>query len=189
MPETAQPSRRRDELLELAYEYALGHGLGGISLRPLADAIGSSPRVLLFLFGSKQGLLRALLERARRDELEFLERVRGQVGVLDLAGAARAVWDWLAAEEHHALLRLWVEAYAQSLLDPSGPWGGFARATVEDWLGLLAAAQAPQTRGTPDGLAERSLTLAVLRGAFMDLLATGEFARVDAAVRRHLEHR
>lgn len=182
-----QPSARREQLLELAYGYALRNGLGGISLRPLAEAIGSSPRVLLFLFGSKHGLLRALLERARRDELELLERIREQAGRLDLSATATAVWEWLAADEHQALLRLWVEAYAQSLLDPGGPWGGFARATVDDWLELLAAAQAPQARGTADAIAERSLTLAVLRGAVLDLLATGELARVNAAVRRHLQ--
>ena len=59
------PSARQGELLELAYQYALQHGLTDLSLRPLAMAIGSSPRVLLFLFGSKDGVIRALLGRAR----------------------------------------------------------------------------------------------------------------------------
>ena len=63
------PSARQDELLELAYRYVLAHGLADMSLRPLAKAIGSSPRVLLFLYGSKDNLIRALLERARSDEL------------------------------------------------------------------------------------------------------------------------
>jgi AcrR family transcriptional regulator len=45
--DTQVPSARREELLELAHRYALRHGLAGISLRPLAEAIGSSPRVLL----------------------------------------------------------------------------------------------------------------------------------------------
>jgi len=47
------PSPRQDELLELAYRYVLAHGLADMSLRPLARAIGSSPRVLLYLYGSK----------------------------------------------------------------------------------------------------------------------------------------
>ncbi len=47
-----------------------------MSLRPLAAAIGSSPRVLLYLFGSKEGLTRALLARARADELEALAALR-----------------------------------------------------------------------------------------------------------------
>ena len=69
-------SARRRQLLDAAYRYVLDHGLADLSLRPLAAAIGSSPRVLLFLFGSKDGLVAALLARARADELAVLERVR-----------------------------------------------------------------------------------------------------------------
>jgi len=173
-------SARRDELLERAYRYVLEHGAAGVSLRPLAAAVGSSPRVLLFLFGSKDELLRALLARARADELALLERAGGD----DLAAVARSVWHWLAAPEHRPLLTLWVEAYARSLVEPHGPWAGFARDTVEDWLGLLAQAQAPAERRTAAGEASRTLVLAVLRGALLDLLATGDAGRAGAAVER-----
>ncbi|WP_269086728.1 TetR/AcrR family transcriptional regulator [Actinosynnema sp. ALI-1.44] len=179
------PSARQVELLEGAYRYVLEHGIGELSLRPLAAAIGSSPRVLLYLFGSKEGLLRALLARARADELGLLARVdRHDLGALPDVG--RAVWSWLVSVEHRALLRLWVEAYSRSLVDPDGPWGSFARSTVEDWLAVLAAAQSPAERDTPDGRAERTLVLAVLRGALLDVLATGDVERVSAGVDRYL---
>lgn len=187
MPDAAAPaSARRDELLELAYRYVLRHGLADVSLRPLARAVRSSPRVLLFLFGSKDGLVQALLARARADELELLGRLREASAGDDLASAAGAVWRWLAAGEHRPLLVLWVEAYARSLVDPDGSWAGFARASVEDWLGLLAAAQPPARRGSAEGEADRTLVLAVLRGALLDLLATGESERTTAAVHRQL---
>ena len=54
-------SPRKQELLDRAYEYVLENGLTDLSLRPLAQAVGSSPRVLLYLFGSKDELTRALL--------------------------------------------------------------------------------------------------------------------------------
>jgi len=54
-------SARQEELLDRAYAYVLTHGISDLSLRPVAAAIGSSPRVLLYLFGSKDGLIRALL--------------------------------------------------------------------------------------------------------------------------------
>jgi AcrR family transcriptional regulator len=179
---TATTSPRRDELLERAYRYALEHGVADLSLRPLAAAVGSSPRVLLFLFGSKAELLQALLARARRDELELLDRARaaGPVGAEgDLSGIAATLWDWLAAEEHSGLLKLWVEGYARSLIDPDGPWTGFARATVADWLDLLGEASADAVDPT--------LVLAMLRGAMLDLLATGDLERVSAAVKRQLQ--
>jgi AcrR family transcriptional regulator len=181
MPATDSP--RRDELLELAYRYALDHGVADLSLRPLAAAVGSSPRVLLFLFGSKAGLVQALLARAREDELALLDRARSMAAGPPRNGDALAVtaevWNWLAADEHRSLLKLWVEGYARSLIKPAGPWGGFAAATVADWLDVLGEATSDTVLGT--------LLLAVLRGAMLDLLATGDVERVSGAVRRQLE--
>ncbi len=186
MNETALPSSpRRKELLERAYQYALAHGLADLSLRPLAAAIGSSPRVLLFLFGSKDGLVRALLARARADELAFLEQAHATAQA-DLAATVHATWQWLAAAPVRPLLTLWAEAYTRSLVEPGGPWSGFARQTVRDWLAVLAAAQPAGRRGDPAESAERTLALAVLRGAMLDLLATGDTDRITAAIHRYL---
>jgi AcrR family transcriptional regulator len=195
------PSPRRQELLERAYRYALRHGLADLSLRPLASAIESSPRVLLFLFGSKDGLVRALIERARADELALLERVRDETSQGDLASVVRTTWRWLVDPSHRPLLTLWLEAYARSLTEPDGPWGGFARQVVDDWLAILGAAQTAAGHGRGRGAAvkrrpvaaptssaavERTLALAVLRGALLDLLATGDAARATAAVEAYL---
>jgi AcrR family transcriptional regulator len=168
-------SARRDELLERAYAHVLRHGIAAMSLRPLAREIGSSPRVLLYLFGSKDGLVRALLARARADELAQL-RERATPRPRDLATIVAELWAWLATAEHGGLLRLWVEAYARSLVEPDGPWAGFAQATVEDWLELLDAASPPTSA------AQRTLALAVLRGALLDLLARGDTQRTGSAV-------
>lgn len=67
-------------------------------------------------------------------------------GAYELADVAERLWAWLASPDHSALLRLWVESYAQSLVDPEDPRAGFARDTVRDWLDLLAEAQPPQRR-------------------------------------------
>ena len=191
-PEPSPPrpsSPRRDELLERAYRYVLEHGIADLSLRPLAAAIGTSPRVLLFLFGSKDGLLRALLARARGDELSYLDAERASAQD-DLADVVAATWRWLAAEPVRPLLTLWTEAYARSLVEPAGPWSGFAGQSVADWLTVLAAAQPParpaDDADDPELAAERTLALAVLRGCLLDLLATGDTDRVTAAVARYL---
>ena len=184
---TATASPRRDELLERAYAYVLEHGLVSVSLRPLAAAIGSSPRVLLFLFGSKDGLIRALLSRARADELEALARLRRPGHEDELPEVASELWRWLAASEHRGVLKLWLEGYARSLVEPEGPWADFARSTVEDWLGLLGEAQPARLRQTDDGLTERTVVLAVLRGALLDLLATGDVDRTTRAVEADLD--
>jgi AcrR family transcriptional regulator len=176
------PSARRAELLELAYGYVLEHGLAELSLRPLAAAIGSSPRVLLLLFGSKDGLVRALLARARQDELSMLEDLRAG----SLADAAELIWRWLADPRHRPLLVLWSQGYVRSLTESEGPWSGFAQSTVDDWLEVLAAAQPDGVRRTAAGRAQRTQVLAVLRGALLDLLATGDRRRATSAVTSYL---
>jgi AcrR family transcriptional regulator len=180
---TLGESPRRLELVEAAYAYVLEHGLAAASLRPVAEAIGSSTGVLRFLFGSKDGLVLALLQRARRDELALLETLPTDG---DLSQVAHAVWDWLCEPSHAPILRLWVESYATSLKDDAGSWAGFGARTVEDWLALLARSQPAAVRRTAAGRAQRTAVLAVLRGGLLDLLATGERARVDAAVRSSL---
>jgi AcrR family transcriptional regulator len=183
-----QPSARQEELLESAYHYVLDHGLTDMSLRPLATAIGSSPRVLLFLFGSKDGLIRALLARARVDELTLLERIGLSTGDhREFAAVVRATWTWLSDPQHRQLLALWMEAYGRSLTEPAGAWADFAQHTVQDWLMILASAQPPAHRRTRAGMTDRTLALGVLRGALLDLLATGDLTRTTAAVTRHID--
>ncbi len=172
-------SARRRELLDAAYRYVLEHGLADLSLRPLAAAIGSSPRVLLFLFGSKDGLVQALLARARADERAVLDQVRRASVAGGPPATAEAIWAWLAAPEHRALLILWLEGYARALVERDGAWAGFAARTVRDWLELL-------TDVAPGDDVDRTLLLAVLRGCLLDLLATGDVDRTTAAVRRYL---
>lgn len=179
----ATPSRR-DVLLELAYRHVLAHGLADMSLRPLAAAVGSSPRVLLFLFGTKDDLIRALLARARQEELALLAATGQPPAGGGLAEAATRLWQWLSAPEHRDLLRFWVEAYARSLVDPAGPWAGFARQTVRDWLDFLADLQPGDDRTSPVRIIQRTELLAVLRGALLDLLASNDTERTTAAVHR-----
>jgi AcrR family transcriptional regulator len=186
--DTPAPSARQVELLDRAYQYALRHGLGDVSLRPLAAAVGSSPRVLLYLFGSKEDLVRALLARARADELALLDDIRSERGEpIGLAAAAERIWSWLSAPEHRGLVTLWLESYSRSLIDTEGPWSGFGETAVQDWLDILAAASPAVERRSAAGRAKRTLTLAVLRGALLDLLATGDLPRTTAAVRAHLQ--
>ena len=179
MSAPAPESARRRALLDAAYAYVLAHGMVDLSLRPLAAAVGSSPRVLLFLFGSKDGLVQAVLDRARADELVALERVRHAGATGGLAGAGAALWAWLAAPEHRGLLTLWVEGYGRALVEPDGAWAGFATRTVTDWLAVLAEVGGDAV--------DHTLLLAVLRGALLDLLATGDVDRAGAAVARFLE--
>ena len=181
---TSEGTGRRRELLDVAYRRVLDRGGDDLDPIPPAEGIGTTPAELATLFGDRDGLVRALLARARTDQLRALDALPDEAG---LVSVAEALWRVLAAPSHRGVGRLWLQAYSRSVGDPTGPWAGFAAQTVTDWDLLLAAHQ-PTLRGTtPAGVAERVLVLAVLRGALLDLLATGDDARAGVAVRAHLD--
>jgi hypothetical protein len=101
---------------------------------------GSSPRVLLYLFGSKDNLVRALPDRARSDQLAAVEAYKESDSPDDLIDSAHQVWQWLSAPAHRRLLGLWVEVYARSLVDPAGrrytEMARHGQATLADRLAL-----------------------------------------------------
>lgn len=181
---TPVSSARRQELLDAAYRYVLARGVTDMSLRPLAASTGTSPRVLLYLFGSKDGLIREILARARAEQRRIVRSMmaetRAEAGVPgdEFLRAMDRLWKWLSAPRQRDTIRLFVEAYARSLHPQAGPWDGFAQTSVDEWLDLFADIQ-------PATSSMRTLHLAVLRGLLLDLLATGDLERVDAAYRIH----
>jgi len=176
-------SPRRAELLERTLEYAARNNISELSLRPLAAEIGSSPRVLIYLFGSKDGLLREVLAAARQRQLTVVRRAMDES-----AGPSEVLsrlWAWMCEPAQRGVARLFFECYSRSL-GGGEPWTTFAVDSVREWepplRRILTASE-----GTPPSDAEVTLTLSVLRGLLLDLLATGEAERVDLAWRRFVE--
>jgi AcrR family transcriptional regulator len=173
-------SPRRAELLSACYGYVLAHGLAGLSLRPLAAATGTSPRVLLYLFGSKEQLVRELLARARHEQISLI------TGLLDpdipdsgFEALADRLWNLLSSPEQRPMVRLTYEAYLRSVSRDPGPWQGFAAETARDYLELLISAQPGIHPDHAEVTATR--TLALIRGLLLDLLADRDTDRVTAA--------
>jgi AcrR family transcriptional regulator len=173
-------SPRRAELLSACYGYVLEHGLAGLSLRPLAAATGTSPRVLLYLFGSKEQLVRELLARARHEQIGLL------TGLLDpdipdggFEALADRLWNLLSSPGQRPMVRLTYEAYLRSVSRDPGPWEGFAAETARDFLELLIRAQPGAHPAHAEATATR--TLALIRGLLLDLLADGDTDRVREA--------
>jgi len=54
---------RRAEIIDKLADYVLAEGLSASSLRPLAEAVGTSDRMLLYYFRDKAELISAVLER------------------------------------------------------------------------------------------------------------------------------
>ena len=171
---------RRQELIDEAIVYLEKNGIGDMSLRELAAGLGTSHRMLIHYFGSKEGLWVAIVHavEARQRELlgGFLPDPSQPVGE-----AMRAWWKHISDPSLWPNARLFYELYGRALLDPVLA-DQFLDGIVEDWLG--PATEINVAIGVPRPLARAHARagIAVTRGLLLDLLATGDVAGVDAAM-------
>jgi AcrR family transcriptional regulator len=169
----------KQQLLERALGYLAEHGIGDISLRELAAALGTSHRMLSYHFGSKEGLFVAIVQEAENRQRRLLASSFGTEG-LDVADLARRTWRQLRAPELAPLLRLFFELYVQALQgrDYAQPiLAGFPDSWAEPMLPGLMALGLTESQAR----AETRLGIAVIRGLLLDVLATGDVAGADAA--------
>src|SRR6266568_327857 len=174
----------RQQLLERAIGYLTEHGIGDVSLRELAAALGTSHRMLIYHFGSKEGLLVAVVQEAENRQRRLLANLFG-TETSDFAASARQFWRQLRSPELAPLERLFFELYGLALQGRGYALpilAGFVDSWIEPLLPALMAAGLPATQAR----AEARLGIAVGRGLLLDVLATGDVAGADEAYERYL---
>jgi AcrR family transcriptional regulator len=170
---------RRAELLERIADYIMAHGLADLSLRPLAKAVGTSGRMLVYHFGSKEQLLVAAIEAVRnRQQAAFLGAISEGGGSEEIL---RRTFEWSTAPEWDRYSRFFYAVFGIALQEPHR-FPGFLE-TVQPGLRLMIQVQL-QSNGYPLQEAEARATFyaATLRGLAIDILATHERERVDRAL-------
>jgi AcrR family transcriptional regulator len=173
---------RRHELLGAVADYLLEHGLTDLSLRPLASAVGTSPRMLLYHFGSKEQLVVEALAAAREHEAAlFSEWAHETDAARDPEQLARRAWRWMADPSNEPFMRLFFEVYGLALQQPRR-YTGFLERAVEDWLAALSGALVEAGVRPRAARQVATLVIAVARGLLLDLLASGDRARINAAM-------
>ena len=177
---------RRAELLDAVTDYVLQNGLAELSLRPLARAVGASPRMLLYHFGSKEELVASALSEARAREAATVSSYHASAADVPLEDLLNTAWRWISARRNEPFLRLFFEVYGLALQD-AGRFPGFLEAVVADWLPLVESALRSSGMKPDRARAVAPLVVAVERGLLLDLLATGERRRVNRAHREFVD--
>lgn len=180
MPPRTPDEAHRADLLERALDYVCERGLAELSLRPLAKALGTSPRVLLYYFGSKDDLVVELVRRGRARQREAMAHLKLTSG-LSAREVTRTLWRHYSSPQFEPLMRLFFEVYALALQDRSR-FPGFLEGAVEDWLSALEGCCSLPGYTRDDARAYASLLIAGFRGFLLDLCATHDRARIDRAV-------
>ncbi|MFF1839193.1 TetR/AcrR family transcriptional regulator [Streptomyces sp. NPDC058231] len=176
-------TEKRAELLEQVLRYLQDHGLAQMSLSPLAEAIGTTKRMLLYYFESRENLIAQALAAARPDAHAMFDGVRDAE---DLRRAAYGLWEAITEGEQSGPVRMLLQLLSLAGTDP-GQYGSLAADTVEVMLGPVTAAFERLGHPVPEAQARATLLVSGLRGLCQDRLVTKDVARTDAAARRIIE--
>lgn len=178
LPEPALSGVAND-LLERALVELLKHGLGDGSLRAMAARLSTSHRMLIYYFGSGDAFWDALLTRIRQAELE--SRLIETASEGDIEALVLVVWRRYSAPDYLPIMKLLFQLYGRAIRDPVR-FQHFLNEVVASWLEpleqvLLATKKIRREQVSP--LAR--LGLAALRGLFLDLITTNDYAGTTAA--------
>lgn len=176
----------RAQLLEAAVLHFAEHGVANQSLRAVAAAIGTSHRMLIYHFGSREGLLAEVVMEVERQQREvFTELFASQT----------------ADSPHDLVMRYWELSVVRTrqlgplLLELSGhamqgqPWAQALKASlVEPWLEPLTKILEAAGHDEERARVLARLGLAATRGLlFFDLLSTGDERAVEQSLEAFLD--
>jgi len=169
---------RKDELTQALIAYLLEHGLADVSLRPLAAGVGSSARLLVYHYGSKEGLLAEVLDAMQTHVHEAATDLFEQMSSKgDSPKLLRRFWDWAIADANFPYLKLLYELQILAIQDPD-TYAPYLQRDAAKSLSLTFSLMSSPMRS----VSMATLCIAVFDGLFLDLMTTGDHARTTAAM-------
>lgn len=165
----------RTTLLATVIDELAANGLTDRSLRELAAATGTSHRMLLYHFGSRAGLVAAVvaeIERRQRDVMMESAAVAESPGRL-----VRTLWERTSSPEMRPFVRLFFESLASTV-------HGGDESLSAAWLADGAAVA--EQKGWSLDESELRLVVGLVRGLLIDVLATGDTTAASESLERFL---
>lgn len=135
---TSKGAATRDAIIDRAYTIASSAGLEGLSIGPLADAVGMSKSGVFAHFGSREDLQLAVLDDAGRRFIEFtlLPSLKARRGLPRLRAIVAKWFDWIRHNDTGCLLLSSVSEYD----DRPGPLRDRVIQYQQGWRGELGRA-------------------------------------------------
>jgi AcrR family transcriptional regulator len=176
------PQTARDVLLGKVITFAASGGIANKSLREIGAGVDSSHRMLLYHFGSRAGLLAAIVGVIEAQQRAAMAAMTVQTG--SPREVTIDMWRQVSSPELRPFVRLFFEVFGLAAQGVAGTEALLASLT-QPWLDEGVAAAAALGRDL-DATAVR-LGVAVSRGLLLDLLAGADPAEVDASYELFVE--
>jgi AcrR family transcriptional regulator len=148
--------------------------MANLSLRPLAAAVGTSARMLLHYFGSKEELIAEVMAEVQTRLQDAFHELSGNGRDDDLLPK---FWQVVSHRANQPSLRLLFEVQMLALQNPKR-YRRYLTSTSANWRRLIEQALPAKRRNA----AAATLYNAVIDGLLLELLATGDHRRTSRAL-------
>jgi AcrR family transcriptional regulator len=173
----------RNQLLEKCLTYFLRHGVANLSLRPLAAAAGTSARMVLHYFGSKEALIAEVMEQVQARLQAAFQALAANQRRAHQKNLLQDFWKNLSARSNLPALRLLFEVQILALQNPKRYRRYLAR-TSTTWRELIGQALPSRQKSAVSA----TLYTAVVDGLLLELLSTGDLKRTSRALTLFADH-
>ncbi|WP_293906633.1 TetR/AcrR family transcriptional regulator [Phenylobacterium sp.] len=176
------PLDRRAELLAQIVTALLDNGAGDLSLRPLAERVGTSARLLIYHFGSKEQLIASALAEVRGQVAASLSARAAREAPESQRGLLTMFWDWATETPNQRYFRLLFEIDGLAMYDRISFSEEVRRANSAAWTTLIdrAAGRLPQTG--EQSAARSTLIVCAISGLLQEFLSSGDRQTTTAAL-------
>jgi len=151
--------------------------VANLSLRPLAAAAGTSARMLLHYFGSKEALIAEVMRQVQARLQVAFQELAAKHGTAHRETLLQDFWKVLSARPNQPALRLLFEVQMLALQNPKR-YRRYLTRTSATWRALIE-------RALPSGqksAVSATLYTAVIDGLLLELLSTGDLKRTSRAL-------
>lgn len=171
----AAPVSKADDLLARIVEIVRRTGLAGFSLDALSRQLGTSSRMLVHYFGSKDELLGRIVYALREDHVTSMEAqpVGSITDAIDL-------W-WNHYRANLADMQFFFHLTSRSFEEPE-KFKEFSSTAVDLWVTYFYRSLQSDERSEAEALAIARLVLATVRGLMVNLLITGDVEHVEQSL-------
>jgi AcrR family transcriptional regulator len=174
----------RQKLLDGAVQYVLRHGVGGLSLRPMAKEFGTTARMLIHHFGTKETLVGEVLLAI---EQGFARRTASYIGGnRSVSFTLSRMWNETAAPAMEPALRAMFEVWGQALVQPTR-YRSFLQSMTEPWITLLRRRFELAGRKSAEAAVLATLAVGAFQGLQLVRLTSGAGVRSETALKTLLQ--
>ncbi|WP_020659348.1 TetR/AcrR family transcriptional regulator [Amycolatopsis benzoatilytica] len=168
---------RRAELLRQVVDYCATHGIADLSLAPMGEALGTSKRMLLYYFGSRDNLIAEAIAASRPDVTELFRDVEDEA---TLSAAAHRLWRAITRGRQQRPIRILFQVLALAPTQPDR-YAAVAGEAISAMIDPLVPVYRKLGYPEADAAARASLLISGLRGLCLDRMVTGDDERLDTA--------